>query len=390
MKLCILVEGNSVIPPVRGEGVGRVVMLLAKGLAKRGHQISVICGKAGDHSELGHIRLYKLKKTRVLGTKLNELLYTIQALIFLLVNGKKFDLVCFHACQLNYPILAYLFKILSKRPLVYSTHMAYPWDLDYEEIPLMGRLSMRLRAYCKRKLDKVIAPSFRIKQHVTEYTGLEPSRIEVIYHGMDIDLFNPTYVKEARYTLGLSDDDLVILFVGRLADAKGVEYLLRAVPIVLKEIDIARFVLVGAESSGGDTIPQRWTALCRELKIEDQVVFTGALEHTTLAKLYPSADIFLLPTLMECLSGAVCEALASGLPVVSTNTGDTALLIQQCGIVVKKRNEVDIANAIIKLAKNKELRKRYSNKALEVARKELSVERFIDEYEGVFTECLGN
>jgi len=109
-----------------------------------------------------------------------------------------------------------------------------------------------------------------------------------------------------------------------------------------------------------------------------------------LAKLYPSADIFLLPTLMECLSGAVCEALASGLPVVSTNTGDTALLIQQCGIVVKKRNEFDIANTIIKLAKDKELRKRYSNKALEVARKELSVERFIDDYEGVFTECLGN
>jgi glycosyltransferase involved in cell wall biosynthesis len=388
MRICVVLEGNSLLPPEKGGGIEAAIVTLVKGCTDRGHEVSIVCGKVGDRSKLEGVKFCKLKRIEFLGVKINEVLYCLEAFLFLLINWRRFDLFQFDSYQFRYLFLAFVFKSLTKRHVIYATHAHHLWDLEYEQMSLARRFNIKLRAFCKRRMDKIITPSAKIRENIIKYAKGEPSKIKAIHRAIDTDLFHPRYGKGARHTLGLDDDDFVILFVGRLVDEKGVEYLLRAAPIVKKEVDRAKFVLVGGGWTGVDIIPQGWLVLCKELNIEDDVIFTGTVSYEMLAQIYSSADIFALPTMMEAFCLAVFEAAASGLPVVCTDCADIPLLISECGIVVEKRDEVDLANAIIRLAKDKKLRESYANKARDVAKEKLSIDRFLNEHEQVYAECL--
>jgi glycosyltransferase involved in cell wall biosynthesis len=393
VRICIVGTWGT-IPPVKGGGIEAELAIMAQGLVERGHEVSIVCANIGDRSKLPGVGFYKLKALRLPGKganklryEINEVLYGIGALFFLLTKRKRFDLI--HINSLFPALLASLFKPLIRRPMVYALHTPYPWDVEYEQLRFRDRVSLRLKAYCVRKMCQTITPSARIRENIIKYIAAEPGKVRVIYHAVDRNLFNPKYGKEAKHTLGLSDDSFVVLFAGRLVEPKGVEYLLRAVPIVKKEVANARFVLVGGRETGTDVIPQKWLALCKELDIEDDVTFTGSMTPQELGKTYPSADIFALPTMRDIFCLTVAEAMCSGLPVISTDCADIPLFLNGCGIVVNKGDQFDLANAIIKLAKNKELRERYSKKAIAVAEANFSVERFIAEHERVCAECLG-
>lgn len=135
----------------------------------------------------------------------------------------------------------------------------------------------------------------------------EPSlEYPVIPNGIDTVEFSP----------GGADGGAHLLCVSRLVARKGVQHLLEAMPLVLRQVPHARLTIVGEGDLDG-ALRQR----AAELGLAERVTFLGRVPHERLPEIYRSADLFVQPSFYEGMSNTVLEAMACGLPIVATGEG---------------------------------------------------------------------
>ena len=176
--------------------------------------------------------------------------------------------------------------------------------------------------------------------------------IRVIENGVDAVQFSPNG----------GSDVFTVLFVGRLVPRKGVDHLLQAFAAVLASHPGARLIIAG---EGPER--ERLETLGERLNLGASVTFRGHVEHTDLPDLYRQASVFVLPALREGMSNALLEAMASGLPTVTTE-GSMDEMVQDNGIVVAKGNPGQLAEAIVGYARDPELATRHGASSLAFAR----------------------
>ncbi|HAP19662.1 MAG TPA: hypothetical protein DCR27_00110 [Lachnospiraceae bacterium] len=211
---------------------------------------------------------------------------------------------------------------------------------------------LKVRA-CK-KAGKVIVVSKELKNQLKKYFNSSP--IDVIPMGCDIKKFNP--LNRVHNYFGQKDKKIV-LFVGRLAEKKGIEYLIEAAG----DID-ARFIIVGEG-------PLREKLIGQASGLADKLVFCGAKPHEELAKIYASADIFVAPSVTakdgdkEGMPTTIMEAMASGIPVVASNSGGISEILKdgENGFLVAERDVAGLREKINMLVGNAELRKKLGKNA---------------------------
>ena len=164
-------------------------------------------------------------------------------------------------------------------------------------------------------LRAVICNSRMVADEVAHYYGVAADKLRVIYNGVDTEVFHPRLAAEfrapIRAALGLADDTPLLLFVGSGFARKGVPQLLRACA-AMRRAD-AHLVIVGA-----DRKLAAMQALAARLGIAGRVHFTGPLPD--VRPYYGAADGFVLPTLYDPCPNAALEALACGLPLVTSTT----------------------------------------------------------------------
>ncbi|MBE9503576.1 MAG: glycosyltransferase family 4 protein [Proteobacteria bacterium] len=160
--------------------------------------------------------------------------------------------------------------------------------------------------------------------------------IDVIYNGIDIDEFKPDEKKQKKHP--------TILTVTRLISRKCIDFLLKAMPSIISHIPDIKLIIAGEGNMENDL-----RRLADDLGIGNQVEFRGYVKHELLPALYREADVFVLPSLWEGMSNTVLEAMASGLPVIVTETGGTAELVRDNGIIIPKQNSNAISETIITL-----------------------------------------
>lgn len=164
-------------------------------------------------------------------------------------------------------------------------------------------------------LRAVICNSQMVADEVVRYYGVSRDKLQVIYNGVDTDAFHPGLAGEHRWATrseaGIPNDVPVLLFVGSGFERKGVPQLLRAAAR-MQRAD-ARIVIVGA-----DRKLKAMQQLSEGLGLSRRVLFTGPLKD--VRPWYGAADGFVLPTLYDPCPNAVLEALACGLPVVTSTT----------------------------------------------------------------------
>ncbi|GAB4507881.1 MAG: glycosyltransferase [Sulfuricaulis sp.] len=170
-----------------------------------------------------------------------------------------------------------------------------------------------------RFTDRVFAVSEQLKRDLVMHVGLPASQVEVIYNGVKADRF-PVNKTAIRRALGISDGDIVIGSVGRLAPVKNYGLLLRAVPGLLGHHDIT-VMLVG---DGPERA--RLEALAESLQIRQRIRFLGHRDdvHDLLAAM----DIFVLPSHSEGMSNTLLEAMAAGTPVVASAVGGNTEIVR--------------------------------------------------------------
>ena len=204
----------------------------------------------------------------------------------------------------------------------------------------------KLKIRCLRKAKKVTVVSEHLKNIVKQLVPeIEP---EVISMGVDTTRFGRQYYQPNYFGQG---DKKVVLFVGRLAEVKGVKYLIEA----MKSID-AMLVIVG----DGDLKEE----LMRQASEQGpKIIFLGAKTHEELPSIYASSDVFVMPSVTASDGGTegfglvIIEAMASGLPIVASNSGGIAQTIQNDvnGLLCEERNVKQLAESINKVIKDKEL-----------------------------------
>jgi len=164
--------------------------------------------------------------------------------------------------------------------------------------------------------DRIIAVSRFVKEENRRRTGIADSKYEVIYNGLDIEAFSGRAGRdEARATFGVGTDDILVGSVGRLHEVKDIDTFLRAAKLVADQKRGVKFLV-----SGDGPEKERLETLARELGIGDAVTFSG---FSDVRDAYKAMDIMLFTSRTEGFGMVLVEAMAAGVPVVTTNVGAT-------------------------------------------------------------------
>lgn len=182
-------------------------------------------------------------------------------------------------------------------------------------------LHLEKRLFTDPRLKMVVANSMGVKRDIIRHYGLPEEKICVIYNGIDagrISSVSPLEKARLRVELGIEAEGVALLFVGSGFERKGLRYLIRAMGL-LKDTDV-RLVVVGK----GRTSDYEREA--RRAGVMERVSFKGPVKGAL--KYYQASDIFVLPTIYEPFSNACLEAMAAGLPVVTTAVNGASEVIR--------------------------------------------------------------
>ncbi len=169
-------------------------------------------------------------------------------------------------------------------------------------------------------------------------------KISIIFNGIDISEFKPS-IKE-------NSENFEVLCVSRLTRRKGIEYLISAFAKISDQFPKIKLKIIGE----GDA-KEELEAQTQQLNLNNKIEFSGRIAHENLPEIYAEASVFVLPSLNEGMSNTMLEALATGLPIIATDTGGTKELVDEGinGFIIKMKDADDIAEKIIKLISDKNL-----------------------------------
>lgn len=216
--------------------------------------------------------------------------------------------------------------------------------------------------------ESVITISEYNKNHLQSEIGIT-NRIEVIRCGIDLDRFN-TRRRVKNNAI------IKILTVARLVEKKGIEYLIRAIPIVIKQTHDCDLTIVGSGS-----LNDYLHKLVYDLDLEGSIQFKGDVADFELMRYYEEADMFILPCIiaengdLDGIPVSIMEAMAMKLPVVTTSVSGIPELVEDgiSGILVPPKDEKAIADAIIKLHKDRQLGLEMGEKGKKIIEKKYNI-----------------
>ena len=339
------------------------VLTEARGVARRGHDVTLaapaqsrIFRAAADYG-LEAVDIPIARKS-VLG------LHGMTGLL----RNRRFDVVNTHSSTDSWLAAIAVCLLRQSPPIVRTRHISAPVPRNFATRWLY-RVATR----------RIVTTGERLRLQVIEETGVNPAQVVSIPTGIDVERFSPGPAAQARAALGLDPDGVVIGIVATLRSWKGHRHLFEAFAGLADRG--ARLVVVGDG-------PQREAleALAGELAIADRVRFTG--NQADVAPWMRAFDVFCLPSYAnEGVPQALMQAMACGLPVITTAVGSIAEIVQDgdTGLMVPPEDPASLRAAIERLLGDGALRARLGKNAHEAALQRFGEERMVERMLEVFT-----
>lgn len=205
-------------------------------------------------------------------------------------------------------------------------------------------------------------------------------KISILPMGVDFKLFEKgKYSKNLKIKYHINGPFL--LYVGRLSPEKGVKFLILAMKTIIKKFNNAKLIIVGDGSLKKDLVN-----LTKELDLNKNIIFTGQIPKSELPKFYATADVFIGPSLREGLGLTFIESIVCDCPVIGTKVGGIPDIIEdnKTGLLVQPKNPNEIANAVIKILKNTQLKQNFIKNAKNKIKKYYSWETTIGKFEYIY------
>lgn len=238
-----------------------------------------------------------------------------------------------------------------------------------------------------KKVDYIVAVSNRVKMSYEKIHNLNEKKITIIPVGIDLNKFKPLEKSFLRKKNGINEKTIVILFVGVLGPIKNVKLLIDSFKLFLDSFSDSLLIIVGDGLDKNNLEMQT-----QNLKIQNNVSFVGEIKNEKMPEFYSLADIMAFPSNSEGAGIVIREALACGIPIVSTDVGDVSDIINSnddIGIIVNS-DRINFLQGIQivfeKLNKNPE---KVKEKCIETAQI-TSFERVVEEYITIFQKLNGS
>jgi D-inositol-3-phosphate glycosyltransferase len=257
-------------------------------------------------------------------------------------------------------------------------------------------LRIRSEGQIMRTASRLIAATPAERVQLMWLYGADMRKIRVIPPGVDTQKFYPIPKAEARRAIGIPETSQMLLFVGRIEPLKGIDTLMQAIARLREHIEhcLKRLCLtiIGGEPDAEDSADaemQRLKALRDKLDLGELVTFLGARSQDTLQYYYSAAEVVVVPSYYESFGMVALEAMACGTPVIASEVGGLAFLIQDgiTGFHVPDRDPEELAGKICLLLENEDLHREMSIAAVEHAQ-QYSWARIAPRIEEVYWELL--
>ncbi len=365
-------------------GLTIYVERLARGLARRGHQVTVLTSHFDRalpyREEMDGVTVIRQPVLFKLSKGVIQPGITLRALAQMLKN----DVVSIHMPQAEAGALSFLGCVVARKAVVLTYHC------DLQLPPgLLNRFIDRL-VYATNYIGGIFAHC--IISYTEDYANHSPllshfrKKIKVIYPPVEMPPPNPQAVARLRARFS-TNGHRVVGFAARFAEEKGVDYLLESIPYVRAEIPDVKFLLAGPRHRViGENVWERLQSLIAQNK--ETVEIAGEIPNQELGNFFGACDVLTVPSInsTESFGLVQVEAMLSGCPVVASNLPGVREPVRLTGMgeIVPIKDARALAAAIVKVIQN---RSQYvqPRRAIEET---FALERTLDDYEKLFQELL--
>ena len=361
-------------------GQGIYIKHLSKALSDRGHQVSVLSGP--PYPELHEsVRLIKIPSLGLFETQNRMSLfsaslffrpldfyewftvmtggfpepYTFGKRVLKYLQQHKSD---FEVILDNQSLSGSLLKIQEIIPLAVTIHHpitkdhklemqnASNWKEKLSSIRWHNFLPMQKRV--APKLKKIICVSKPSKEDVIEEFNVDPNKIEVILNGIDINSFTTS-------SFNKREENKIITTASADIPLKGLKYLIRSLPKILDSFPKTTLTVIGKSPNNSEV-----SKLIEDLNLSDVITFRSGISEKEIVDLYHSSELAVIPSLYEGFGFGAGEAMACGVPLISTHSGGLKEVVGDAAIKILPSSAGEIEKAVINLFNNPDEMKKLS------------------------------
>lgn len=379
--------------PPQINGVSTSVQMLKNALEKQGHEVYVITSNASsikyNYEEDERIIRIPGIPTGIYDYRLTKI-YPLK--IINLMKSWKLEVIHSHT-EFGVGIFARLFAKQFNIPLVHTYHTMYEDYTHYITHGYFEKTSKKIveyltKFYCDKTASELIVPTNKTYNLFKEKYKFDKN-IHIVPTGIEVERFfkenvNLEIAQDLRKKLGYTKKDIVLLFVGRIAQEKNIEFLLKAFQKIIEKNKNTKLLIVG---DGPDK--SNFENLSKELKIDKNVKFIGKVPWDETEFYYNISDIFVTASTTETQGVTIIEAMASSTPPVCINDEafiDT-VINNLNGFIFN--NEEEFCDIILKLAKNKDMRLKIGEQA-RIQSEHLSSKQFASNVLLVYEHAIAN
>jgi glycosyltransferase involved in cell wall biosynthesis len=325
-------------PPFKSGGLGTACYDLTKGLSRQGIEVTFVMPKAPEDANTGFVKIIgtnnymknvKIRKVNSILTAYNTSKSYSETSDRYKILGTKGDNVYGKDLYQEVERFSEVAKIIAAEEPhdVIHAHdwMTYKAGINARNVsgkPLVCHIHAtefdrtggnpnhqisQMEYEGLKAADVIIANSEYTKKNVVKNYGIDPCKIKVVHWGIDND--NPHYYE--NYEHKISDNDNIVLFLGRMTVQKGPDYFVETAKKVLDFVPNTKFVMAGT----GDMLP-RMIERSAELGISHNMLFTGFLEGRDVHRAFKMADLYVMPSVSEPFGIVALESIKNGTPML--------------------------------------------------------------------------
>ncbi len=385
----------SSVMPIKG-GVNSYIETIKKGLSENGNEAKILCPINSKINKISYIQEIQFKIIkRILDIDLFFYLafmlvnLKIKMSVYFDIQKSKYDVI--HCQDINSCNAVY--KLCEKKniKLVLTVHgHLYNSGTATRIIgkdSLLSKVLFKKEIQAYKRAQEIICVSNYSYELISKHTN--KSKLTIIRNLVDTQLFYrfDSFTRQnIRKKHLITEEELILIYSGRLIQSKGVKFVLQAMKNLVSQVKIKLFI-AGDGPEKGELI--RYT---ENNKLKPYVEFLGNIEQKELVEYYNTSDVFVIPSIsnlgnIEGTPMSLLEAMSCGLAIISTSSGGLGQLLSnyENAILVEEKNSESIVNAILTLSKDKGLLKKLSENAYNEIKDKYSINSVIKRLHNLYS-----
>lgn len=341
MKILFIIE--NYLPHFGGAEI--VFKNLAENLVLQGHEVNLVTHRLKNTPPIEIINGVKVHRINCFH---NRYCFTFFSIPKALKLAKEADII--QTTTFNGAPASWLVGKLSRKKVILTVHEI--WVNKWREITDFSKISCFLhnileKAIYALKYDYYVAVSNSTRNDLVKH-GIPDSKVTTVYNGLDYELWNSEkhLVSSKKIIKELFKDNFVYFFNGRPGTSKGLEYLIKAVSTISKEIPSSKFVVMVSKDKAYLQRYQYVLELIEKEEIKDKVILLEPIPYQDLPAYVLASDCVVVPSITEGFGFSVAQACALGKPVVASNTTSIPEVISGNFVLVGVKSPEEIARGI--------------------------------------------